>query len=41
MLRGEADRVELIGLDRWVGGTHLTRRRAWRFDPGERRLLPP
>jgi redox-sensitive transcriptional activator SoxR len=41
VLRGEADRVELIGLDRWVGGTHLTSGRAWRFDPGERRLLPP
>jgi hypothetical protein len=41
VLRGEADRVELIGLDRWIGGTHLTRERAWRFDPGERRLLPP
>ena len=41
VLRGEADLVELIGLDRWVGGTHLTRERAWRFDPGKRRLLPP
>jgi hypothetical protein len=41
VLRGEADRVELIGLDRWVGGTHLTGERGWRFDPGERRLLSP
>jgi len=24
VLRGEANRVELLGLDRWVGGTHLT-----------------
>jgi Domain of unknown function (DUF1835) len=23
VLRGEADRVELLGVDRWVGGTHL------------------
>ena len=30
--RGEADRVELLGLDRWLGGTHLTRERAWRWD---------
>ena len=21
-LRGEADRVELLGIDRWIGGTH-------------------
>jgi hypothetical protein len=24
VLRGEANRVELLGLDRWIGGTHLT-----------------
>jgi hypothetical protein len=24
VLRGEANRVELLGLDRWVGGTHIT-----------------
>jgi redox-sensitive transcriptional activator SoxR len=41
VLRGEADRVELLALDRWVGGTHVTRERAWRFDPDARRLLPP
>ena len=41
VLRGEADRVELLGLDRWVGGTHITRERAWRFDPAGRRVLSP
>ena len=25
VLRGESNRVELLGIDRWVGGTHLTR----------------
>ncbi|HET7130270.1 MAG TPA: MerR family transcriptional regulator [Gaiellaceae bacterium] len=25
VLRGEANRVELLGIDRWVGGTHVTR----------------
>ncbi len=25
VLRGEANRVELLGIDRWVGGTHITR----------------
>jgi redox-sensitive transcriptional activator SoxR len=24
VLRGEADRVELLGVDRWLGGTHVT-----------------
>ena len=24
VLAGEANRVELLGIDRWVGGTHLS-----------------
>ena len=24
VLRGEANRVELLGIDRWIGGTHIT-----------------
>ncbi len=32
MLAGRADRVGLIGLDRWIGGTHLTPFADWRFD---------
>jgi redox-sensitive transcriptional activator SoxR len=32
VLRGEADRVELVGVDRWLGGTHVTVERAWRWD---------
>ena len=41
-LAGEADRVELLGVDRWVGGTHISRMRSgagtpphsgwWRLD---------
>jgi redox-sensitive transcriptional activator SoxR len=31
-LRGEADRVELLGLDRWIGGTHVTPDNVWRWD---------
>ncbi len=41
VLRGESDRVELLGLDRWLGGTHLTAQNAWRWDPVERRVLGP
>ncbi|MDX6525163.1 MAG: hypothetical protein QOI43_674, partial [Gaiellales bacterium] len=40
-LRGEADRVELLGIDRWIGGTHLTPDNAWRWDPTEPRLVRP
>jgi redox-sensitive transcriptional activator SoxR len=38
VLRGEADRVELLGIDRWLGGTHLTSATAPRWDPEARRL---
>jgi hypothetical protein len=41
VLRGEADRVELLGVDRWVGGSHITPDNAWRWDPAGRRLVPP
>jgi hypothetical protein len=41
VLRGEADRVELLGIDRWIGGTHITPENAWRWDPVERELLRP
>ena len=32
VLAGRADRVELLGLDRWLGGTHLTPENDWRWD---------
>jgi len=41
VLAGQADRVALLGLDRWVGGTHLTAGTVWRWDPAARRLVPP
>ena len=41
VLGGEADRVELLGIDRWIGGTHVTPENAWRWDPAARRLLRP
>jgi hypothetical protein len=41
VLAGRADRVELLGLDRWVGGTHVTADAAWRWDPAARELVPP
>lgn len=38
-LRGEADRVELLGVDRWIGGTHVTPNTLWRWDPAEWQLV--
>jgi DNA-binding transcriptional MerR regulator len=39
VLRGEADRVELLGIDRWIGGVHITPQNVWRWDPEERVLV--
>jgi len=40
VLRGEADRVKLCGIDRWLGGVHVHGNgRAWRWSDGARRLL--
>ncbi len=38
-LRGEADRVELVGVDRWIGGTHITPDNIWRWDTSELKLV--
>ena len=40
-LGGEADRVELLGIDRWIGGTHITPDNAWRWDATESKLVRP
>jgi len=41
VLAGTDDRVELLGVDRWVGGTHLVAGRVWRWDAARRRLVVP
>jgi hypothetical protein len=38
VLAGEADRVDIVGLDRWLGGTHLERNGFWRWDPAAARV---
>jgi DNA-binding transcriptional MerR regulator len=40
-LRGEDDRVDLIGIDRWIGGTHITPDNTWRWDTSEAELVRP
>jgi redox-sensitive transcriptional activator SoxR len=39
VLRGEADRVDLLGIDRWIGGSHVTPEFGWRWDPAGRQLV--
>jgi hypothetical protein len=41
VLAGQTDRVTLIGLDRWLGGTHLRAPDPWRFDSEAGALLGP
>jgi hypothetical protein len=38
---GEADRVELLGIDRWVGGTHVVPGVVWRWDADASLLVGP
>jgi len=41
VLENDADRVTLLGVDRWVGGTHVTTAAAWRWDPAAQLLVKP
>jgi redox-sensitive transcriptional activator SoxR len=40
-LVGELDRVAVLGVDRWVGGTHVTDESVWRWDSDRRELIAP
>ncbi len=42
VLKGRQDNVEVRGVDRWLGGTHVKSPDAvWRWDPANRRLVAP
>lgn len=41
VLASRADRVDLLGVDRWLGGTHVTAENPWRWDGAAARLVPP
>jgi hypothetical protein len=41
VLEREADRIELLGADRWIGGTHITPGNVWRWDPATQTLTAP
>jgi hypothetical protein len=40
-LAGTLDRVEALGIDRWLGGTHLRPGNVWRWDASRRAVRPP
>src|SRR4051812_40468906 len=39
VLNGEADKIQLVGVDRWIGGTHVTPDNLWLWDPVELKLI--
>ena len=41
VFRQQADRVQLLGIDRWIGGSHITPETAWRWAPAAQRLIKP
>jgi hypothetical protein len=41
VLGGEADAIPLLGIDRWVGGTHLVPGAVWRWDADASALVAP
>jgi hypothetical protein len=41
VLKLQADRMKLLNVDRWVGGTHITAGTAWRWDPAAHKLIEP
>jgi hypothetical protein len=41
VLRGDSDRVALLGIDRWVGGTHVRPDAVWRWDGAANRIVAP
>jgi hypothetical protein len=38
VLEGRTDFIALNGIDRWIGGVHLTRKNIWRYDPEAKSL---
>jgi hypothetical protein len=41
VLAGEADRIAVVGIDRWLGGTHLRPGNVWRRDGATARVVAP
>jgi hypothetical protein len=41
VLAGVLDRIDVLGIDRWLGGTHLRPGKVWRWDPARGRVVGP
>jgi len=41
VLAGELDALDVLAIDRWVGGTHLVPGAVWRWDSGAHSLVAP
>jgi Domain of unknown function (DUF1835) len=41
VLAGDLDAVDAVGVDRWLGGTHVHGRRPWRWDRAACRVVAP
>ena len=41
VLAGKQDRVEVCGIDRWLGGVHLQAGSVWRWNPKLQRVVRP
>ena len=39
VISGQADHIALNGIDRWIGGTHISSRNVWRWDDSSRALV--
>jgi hypothetical protein len=39
VLSAKADHVTLNGIDRWIGGVHLTPSNLWHWDPSQRTVV--
>ena len=39
VLAGKADRIDLVPVDRWLGGTHVTQENLWRWDAAKCQLV--
>jgi hypothetical protein len=40
VLNGRADHIALNGIDRWLGGVHVTPKSLWRWDEAKNSLIP-
>ena len=40
VVSGELDRISACGIDKWLGGVHLTEGNLWRWDGDRGEIIP-